>query len=74
MYLTFLKKQRFHGLIFALLAQVIGISKVTVEATMPFKTTWIATVDNITIPTHTIFTHRAGSAGHWRGRGHRPAQ
>ena len=52
MYLTFLKKQRFHGLIFALLAQVIGISKVTTKATMPFKTTWIATVDNITIPTY----------------------
>ena len=52
MNLTFLKKQRFHRLIFALLAQVIGISKVTTKATMPFKTTWIATVDKITIPTY----------------------
>ena len=41
--LTFLKKQCFYGLVFALLAQVIGISKATAQATTPFKTTWIAT-------------------------------
>ena len=43
MNLTVLKKRLFYGLVFALLAQVIGITKATAQATTPFKTTWIAT-------------------------------
>ena len=43
MYLSLLKKRLFYGLIFALLAQVIGITKATAQGTTPFKTTWIAT-------------------------------
>ena len=43
MYLSLLKKQCFYGLVFALLAQVIGISEATAQGTTPFKTTWIAT-------------------------------
>ena len=43
MNLTFLKKQCFYGLVFALLAQVIGITKATAQGTTAFKTTWIAT-------------------------------
>ena len=52
MYLTFLKKRLFYGLVFALLAQVIGISKATAQGTTAFKTTWIATGGSITIPTN----------------------
>ena len=52
MNLTFLKKRLFYGLVFALLAQVIGISKAMAQATTPFKTTWIATGGSITIPTN----------------------
>ena len=42
MNLTFLKKQCFYGLVFAFLAQVIGITKATAQGTTAFKTTWIA--------------------------------
>ena len=52
MYLSLLKKQCFYGLVFAFLAQVIGITKATAQATTPFKTTWIATGGSITIPTN----------------------
>ena len=43
MYLSLLKKQCYYGLVFAFLAQVIGITKATAQGTTPFKTTWIAT-------------------------------
>ena len=50
--LTFLKKRLFYGLVFALLAQIIGISKTTARVITAFKTTWIASGGKITIPTY----------------------
>ena len=49
MYLTFLKKRLFYGLVFALFAQVIGISKATAQGTTPFKTTWIVSATHAVV-------------------------
>ena len=56
MNLTFLKKRLFYGLVFALLAQVIGITKATAQATTPFKTTWIATATHTGVYIRAIIT------------------